>query len=246
MLNLLPHADYNFERTDDNAVKAWPTTRPEITTGCVCETNCNNGWMSDLEGRMKSVTEGIILKNVTRRFSPADCRTIVEWAFKTTVLANHMDARNEPFFPERERFDFARHLKIPLGVHVWIARRHAAGHITGLYRSVRRLHAPSKRNADGQLVPAVSPYRFEAYTCAFSLGYLLLQVVATRWTNRKVRKRLNPPTITQDKALDDCAISIWPNGGGVDWPPRVPITNDIIDIFWDRFERFNIPQWMAG
>lgn len=250
ILDLLPEAkDGVFTRFDrEGKAHSRPAKKPEATARIVCEHDCNNGWMSTkLEGPMKSITSDIILNNKTKIFSSDDCRHIAEWAFKTTVLANHIDLpdEEEPFFSQETRYAFARNQSIPAGVHVWLSQRNA-GHLTATYRSIKRIQQPAGPIAPHLTRPPVSPYRFETYTCVLTVGYLLLQVVAARWTERPVRERLNFPTIRQAQALDNYASVLWPNNGfAVSWPPPLSVSNTLFESFWDRFNSFNLPEWMT-
>jgi hypothetical protein len=250
ILDLLPEAkDGIFTRVDREG-KSHPrkAKKPEVTARVVCERNCNNGWMSTkLEGPMKALTEDIILINKKKTFSPEDCRHIAEWAFKTTVLANHIDLPEgeQPFFPEETRHAFAYDQSMPAGVYVWISRRNA-GHLTATYRSIKRVQQPSGPLTPHLSRPPVSPYRFETYTCVFTIGYLLLQIVAARWTERQVRERLDFPTIRQAQSFENYASVVWPNNGFlVSWPPLLPVGNTLFESFWDRFNSFNLPEWMT-
>lgn len=247
ILRLLPEAKSAVftRRFPDGTTKSWPAKKPVLSSALVCETACNNGWMSDLEGTMKAATEDIILADKRKIFSPQECATIAAWAFKTTVLANHLDLEGEPYFSTEQRYGFARDLTIPNGVQVWIAQRDA-GHLTATWRSTHRIQQPETPLAPYLTTLPVSPYRFEHYTCTFVVGFLLLQVIAVRWTDSHVRQRLDYPTITQAKAFDKHAIPIWPNTRSAHWPPPLPINNQLMEIYWDRFDKFTLPSWMAS
>lgn len=248
MLDLLPDTmDGVFtQRLRDGSQRARNISKPLITTGIVCERNCNNGWMSrKLEQPMKAATADIILQHKLKKLSPTHCATIAAWAFKATVLANHTGLVGEPYFSERDRYRFAEDQTIPSGVHVWIAQRNA-GCFTATYRSTKRVmqpHAPITPHL--KRVPD-SPYRFELYDCTFSVGYLLLQVAAAKWARRDVAERVSFPPIVQGPAFDEYAISIWPNDGrAVLWPPPRSIRNELFDTIIERLDKFELPRWMA-
>ncbi|MBZ5648225.1 MAG: hypothetical protein LAN37_13505 [Acidobacteriia bacterium] len=196
-----------------------------------------------LEQPMKAATEDIILNNKQKTFFPEDCAVIAAWAFKTTVLANHIELKGEPYFPVNQRHAFAHHLTIPPGTQVWIGRRNA-GHLTANWRSIHRIQQPPTPLNPHLVKVPVSPYRFEHYTCTFTIGYLLLQVVTARWTERKVRERLDFPPILQAEVIDDYAIPIWPKRVSFGWPPPAAVGNAMFDRFWDRFDTINLPGWM--
>lgn len=197
---------------------------------------------------MKALCADIILKNTQKTFTPEDCRALAAWAFKTTVLANHIgaDVEEEPFFTTTERYTFARELTIPSGVHVWIARRNA-GFLTAAYRSLKRVQQPHGPLMPHLVRPPDSPYQFETYTCTFSIGFLLLQILAVHWANPVIRKALDCPTIIQGAAFNDYATPVWPNKRfQVNWPPLRAIDNTLFETFWDRFEEMTLPPWMGA
>jgi hypothetical protein len=114
-----------------------------------------------LEAPMKAATSGIILENKRKTFSPDQCGSIANWAFKTTVLANHIRLIGEPFFSEHDRYAFAKDQTIPKGVQVWLARRNA-GYLTARYTSQQRLVQGHQRELTPHLInPPLSPYRFK-------------------------------------------------------------------------------------
>jgi len=249
ILDLLPEGkDGVFvKRFPDGSEKSWPTPKPELTVGVVCE-RCNNGWMSaKLEGPMKEATANIIIHNNKKTFSGGECDVVAAWAFKTMLLANHSNPHTEPIFSTEQRRGFAHDLTIPKGVQIWTAKRNA-GYLTARYTSELSIMQPAGEIAPHLKNLPVSPYRFQIYVCVFSIGYLLLQITAARWTERKVANLLNFPPIIQGKAFDDYAIPIWPNLGNmiVDWPPRRSVGNDMFDSFCSRMDKFNLPQWMGA
>jgi hypothetical protein len=93
--------------------------------------------------------------------------------------------------------------------------------------------------------PPESQYTFKTYTCSFSVGYLLLQVIAARWTKPEVAQQLDFPPIFQGEFFNSYSTSLWPNDGFcVEWPPMRAINNTLFERFWDRFETFRLPPWM--
>jgi hypothetical protein len=200
-----------------------------------------------LEDPMKDATKDIILNNKHKIFSRSECTNIAAWAFKTTILANHMSLPPDqnPFFSYDQRRKFARSQAIPRGVQVWIAQRNA-GHLTARWMSSLRIMqpgAPTSTHMHLKNIPA-SMFRFEIYDCVFSVGYLLLQVTAARWAERQIANRLNVPTVTQGETFDRQAVPIWPNPPDtVLWPPPAAIGNELFPIFCERFEKFALPWW---
>jgi hypothetical protein len=245
ILEMLPETSWNVVRRSSNGTFcSRKTSTPDIRAKLVCERNCNNGWMSaTLEGPMKNAAADIILKEQSKTLTSAEVRAVSNWAFKTTVLANHMDG-GEPFFTKEQRYRFASDQTIPRGVSVWLARRNS-GMLSATFRSLKRTTEMQYEIKPHLITPPSSLYDFECYECMVCIGYILLQVVATKWTKRKVSDLHDFPPITQGKFFDDYAIPLWPNNwGSVVWPPPRSVGNDLIDEYWNRFERLDIPDWM--
>jgi hypothetical protein len=247
ILDLLPDKPGRFtQRLHDGTERTWSATKPELSVGFVCERNCNNGWMNaKLEGPMRAATRDIIIHPAKKAFTDDECSAISAWSFKTAILASYMTKAPE-FFSLEQRYAFSRDLTIPQGVFVWIARR-----------DIRHLQArfPTSydtKQAQREVMPhlirlPVHPYSFDTYTCVLSIGYLLLQVVAAKWTDRKIAKTLDFPSILSSELFDSYTTPIWPPPRlyAANWPPSRSIGNNIFDTFCDRFKEFTLPEWMG-
>jgi hypothetical protein len=249
MLKILPEAkDGKFTiKLPDGSFKTLNIGKPLQKAGVVCE-RCNNNWMSTkLETPMKAATEKLILDKHSKIFSDPECDAISKWMFKALLVGNHMNRDDPEFFDQEARYSFAKDQTIPRGVHVWYGRRDA-GHLTTTMRSVRRTQQRQQPIAPHLTTLPESPHRFEIYNSTFVIGWLLLQVTATRWTNPQKAGTLYPPTITQDQVFDEYAIPIWPPQRRLraKWPPPKAIDTPTFEFFWDRWQTgFTIPEWMV-
>ena len=105
---------------DGTVVRRWSATTINLKAPVVCGP-CNNGWMSDLENdHAKPVMQDMILHGAPRMLQPSDIASIAAFAFKTTVVTDHMHPRRKPFFSSATRYRFAASLAIPDGVQMWI------------------------------------------------------------------------------------------------------------------------------
>ncbi len=67
---------------------------------------------------------------------------------------------------------------------------------------------------------------FELYVFTYTAGLLVLQVVASRWTNPLLISRYATPNVPQATGWDAFAIPVWPAGGrSVNWPPEKAFVN---------------------
>jgi hypothetical protein len=199
----------------------------------VC-TKCNNEWMSDLENKeAKPILAGMIAHGFPLSILPRGLASLAAFAFKTTVVINHMRQDWPPFFSRGQRHEFARTLRIPSGVQMWIATR-------GRKRTGRvySLIGRTPRNILGG---------FELYICTFAISYVVLQVVAARWSSNSLLREYPFPGFRQDARLDSAATPFWPlDGKPVQWPPPQFLSDDAFEAYCNRWKDFEVPQWMMA
>jgi hypothetical protein len=205
---ILPPLKFKVLRIDEeNKPHQFLRRSLDMKTPVVCE-RCNNGWMSDLENKhAKPAMADLILSDKLISLSPDRLKSIANFAFKTAVVADHFSIPpRQPFFSTASRHAFAASLDIPRGVQIWIASFREGSH--GMFRGM--YHES----------PANTARHFELYTCTFGAGYLLFQVVGSRWLNEK--HLLGPyPFVTQGQFWNKFSIPFWPSKGeSILWPPR--------------------------
>lgn len=216
-------------------IKEWSTPVVELKTRHYCE-SCNNEWGSTLETAMRDAAADLILEEPKRIITSNHCKAMADFAFKTTVLANHMNMLNGvPFFSDQQRRAFALNRTIPSGIQVFLAE-HGTPYVTGMFRSVYGLGNRTK--------PQLS---FELYTCTFSIGFLVLQLLAAKWTDKIMRNILPPPFVRQPEVLDNDAVRrIFPELPMIKWPPATVLGDESMeDWFWQRFGNLEVPSdWL--
>jgi hypothetical protein len=246
-LEILPEAKDGIftQRFPDGSEVVRHQPKPELTVGKVCDRNCNNGWMSaKLEGPMKSATAEIILKNTRKVFSASECKTIAAWAFKTTVLANHMYLRRDeqPLFSYKQRRSFARDLSIPPGVQVWIAQRNA-GYVTARYMSTLRImEPPPSTNSRFHNIP------LPVIVFRFTTAYFPSVIFCCRSHPQGGHSGKSPivlifPPLHRVSSL---IAKLFPFGLRLDLsngPPPSAVGNNLFPIFCERFKDFTLPWW---
>jgi hypothetical protein len=186
--------------------------------------------MSDLEQQMKSVAKDMIVDASPALLVPADISTIAAFAFKTAIIYDHlnMGEGRRPlkgtFFSPKTRQDFRCHLKIPDGVHIWLAkfvsRAARAGRLRGGYFNFKR--GPRK------------DFRF--FVVTYATGHFAFQILCSRWRGRH-KAKVSPPRVIQHPRWSRASVLMWPNEGQpVGWPPPQHFTDGSIDAFADRWE----------
>jgi hypothetical protein len=202
----------------------------KIVAKVVC-TPCNNNWMSNLEGRLKPILQDVFLNELPTTFGHTDLATIAAFAFKTTVLANHKDLKSTPFFSAAERFRFRRQLRIPDGVQVWMASRREtiAGKYHGFWKS-----------AQGKSEKYFG-YGFANYICTWNFQNVVLQIVATKWQDKRRRNTVPPFAFPEDDYWKQASVLIWPlPPTAIQWPPIFYLGNSTLFKFRDRWDTIRI------
>ena len=197
----------------------------------VCRT-CNNGWMSDLEHKhAKPAMAGLIVSDKRVLLDPERLKSIASFAFKSAVIADHVRVPDPtlgarpPFFTTQTRYAFRESLTIPDNVQMWLAAFEESRY--GIFRAI---YYPSPANT----VPA-----FESYALTFGVGFLLLQVVASRLLGTGTRKF--GFDVTQGEGWDKFSVPSWPaDGRSVSWPPDRRLGLALANQFGNRWIGTNI------
>jgi len=223
---------YTFRRRNkDGEYDYWQSPELNFKAKVVCR-NCNGGWMSRLEYlEAKPSMCDMIGRGGAVSLLPRGIASIAAFAFKTSVLSNRTGVySDEPFFTIKQRYNFRRTLKVPPGVQVWLFSVKTPAGTGGKLNSYF-----------GNIVNVEQA--FTIYVCTFSIGFLGLQLVASKWTNPRLRNRVPPPQLRQPNTEDNIAVPIWPNDGTpVLWPPRNHVSYDSINEFCDRCKAWDFPH----
>jgi hypothetical protein len=161
---------YTFRhRKDSGDIHQWHGPKINVKARVPCG-HCNNGWMSQLENKeAKPILKDMIVHGAPLSIMPRGIASLAAYAFKTAVIPSYMRIDRSKFFTRTACAHFARTLQVPLDVQVWIAAlstRQASRR--GVFRST---YGKTPRD----FMPS-----FELYVCTFAIGFVVLQVVATR------------------------------------------------------------------
>jgi hypothetical protein len=216
--------------------KEWTTIGINQTAGIACGP-CNNGWMSDLETKhAKPTMSDMIRYGGAVSILPRGIASISVWAFKMNIIANFIGAlkHDEPYFSTFERYQFAKTLKIPSSVQMWLFALKTPGRIT------------TKFNSHLGRLPSNVKFGFELYIGTFAIGYLGIQVVSSRWRNPHISSFMGPfPGVREHNKWNGTTVPLFPSDGSpVNWPPRFHLGSDSIDEFCNRWKDMAIPEWM--
>jgi len=155
---------FSIKNDKRETIHEWTDSKLDWKIKVVCE-KCNSTWMSEIEDRhAKPAMLDLILDKSGTRINESRARSIAIFAFKTTVVLDHIRAGHNRFFDQWERYEFRRSLTIPRNVSMWLMRYGPSGRgeVNTAYH-------------DGPLGPK---RRFHLYVCTYSVQSLTLQVVA--------------------------------------------------------------------
>jgi hypothetical protein len=204
----------------DGQIKKWHPYELNQKARVVCN-SCNSGWMSDLENAVKPVIQNMILHCRETILQPSEIAILAAYAFKCTVIADHMHDNRPPFFTSTERRIFARTLTIPIGVQMWLSSMAVQ---KGLFKC-------------GYITTPIGVSRgFEINHFTWGAGHLAFQVVTTRWKKKAFRRHESPPVLTQSHNWDAASAQFWPSSGkSVTWPLSMHLGDEVIDSFVQRW-----------
>ncbi len=196
----------------------------------VCE-SCNNIWMSELENNhLKPAIKDLLFDHYVATLTPKQIVPIAAFAFKTLVIANHKSLTTQPFFTASQRTGFRLGLNIPDGVQVWMACRDCpAGKYRGFWKSMYG-------HGDKEFA-----YGFDTYSVTWNFQNIVLQALATKWTNETRRETVPPISFPQEEYWSQASVPIWPpDGASLQWPPPFYIGDNTIDGFTDRWNEIRV------
>jgi hypothetical protein len=235
---IVPQVTYTTQRKTSlvDFAEPWKSIGIQQIGKVVCQ-NCNNGWMSDLEANhAKPAMADMIRYGGAVSLLPKGIASISAWALKMSVIANFVGKlKNEPYFTNSERYEFARTMRVPSGVQMWLFSLSTPGRVIG------------KFNSHLGRFPAKTQYGFELYIATFAIGYFGIQVVASRWINPHLVTFLGPfPGLREHDKWNGISVPLFPSDGSpVLWPPRFHLNGDTVEEFINRWKNMDVPAWMV-
>jgi hypothetical protein len=217
---------FHFHRYGDNneEIGSWSDFKIDMTAKVVCA-SCNNGWMSHLEQHhaMPAMAE-LIRGKGEFKISPSRAQAIARFAFKTAVIVDHMTA-GEPFHARSARHHFAKSLKIPRDVRMWLCGYLPVG--SG------RVHA---QYHSGEVD---SNRSVELYVCTYAVGHLVFQAVSVY--------SVGIHTFECQSGFEHLAAPLWPvmPDSGIEWPPNNVLTRPAFVPFAERWRQIRLSKLLV-
>jgi len=184
-----------FLRRGD-ATLQWTSKLPaNHTVRAVCS-NCNLGWMADLEAVAKPILTPMIHGRRTR-LTTADQRIVSAWALKTAVIGELLTPQTA-VIPADQRIWLREHGEPPPAASVFIAATDAKWPGDTHY-------------ADGRMMSTQDPYPnvLIAYNATIGIRHLALQVLGAIVGGASFR---------HEAPIAEWVRKIWPASEVLDWP----------------------------
>jgi hypothetical protein len=214
LVKILPRAQpknqgHLIRRVKGSPGKIWRITTPKMTVRSVCK-QCNNGWMSELEGRAKPILTPILIDQPRGQLSLHERAVVAMWIYKTSMTLDLTGIGDT--FTASERVRFSDTLDLPDWFHVWI----------GIYRGSETVrwafaHRSFRRRW----------WKCEARSVTVSVGHLAFQLLGIRYVKR--RHRVTP---VEASIWEDAVPKIWPplpTQPILQWPPLTHLTDNGFD-----------------
>jgi hypothetical protein len=186
-------------------------TGPEVTVNCVCRT-CNNGWMSDLEGRARPIV-GSLLNDVSFSLDSSQQSDLTLWSVKTAMVFEATDRTRRWFYSDVNRKLLCNSREIPHRTRVWIGR-YAQSNI--LCSEARKLYERTPRDAN----PFAGGHVVTFVICRLAIQVLTLRLKPEFETAAEVTLHINPgpweSLLSQIRPAESKVLK---------WPPRMSFDN---------------------
>jgi hypothetical protein len=197
---------------------------------CVCEGNCNNGWMRKLEERLDPLLADLFAGRA-RRIAPGELIDLATWAVMKAIVIDHIDPEDATTHHMQRYAVYANQQPPKSGWAVWLGH-YPRSTWEGIFRSSPFLalssEALAKRSSD-------LATHYNGSIISYAVGELFVQVVHA----------------PKPFGIDKWSFPVLPDGGavrriwpapafGLVWPPQAMSGSDLtiaINLFRDFMTR---------
>lgn len=197
---------------------------PKVTTRQICGA-CNNGWMSELESKVRA-TMGSLINDLSFLIDREQQGAVASWAMKTAMVIEGMKQDKNNFYSVEQRHSFRSALIPPPDTAIWLGRCVQSNLLHG---EARKLHA--RKSATPNPLD-------DGCATTFVVGRLVIQLLSvkrkpeTGQCDLRIRMRDGP----WERKL----MQVWPiERERVNWPPPESF-NDLDDDLRDLRRRFAV------
>jgi hypothetical protein len=201
----------NYATRGEADLKPWMSQKPQQKVKYVCR-KCNNGWMSQLENRVKPIVDNIYnLKSVD--LDSVSQMILGVWSVKSAMVFEALRPTQSWYFLDSEREAMMNSLDMPSWTYVWVAK---CLNYQGVFTSGVDL--------SGIVNTLSEPVKGFVTTLGF--GPLVIQVLNIRFSEApdpSAKLMIDRPT----SLLDSATLPIWPSQQQiVSWPPSNELSGE--------------------
>jgi len=213
--------EMNAER-GGTGLRCWRLAKSGIRVRFVCS-DCNNGWMSELESRAKPVIEPL-LDDAPHVLAADHQRTLAVWAVKSAMVFEALRLNHPWVFTHEERTQLRESSTLPPRTKVWIAK---CINLTGPCCAASDLFNKAPASTDQE----------RAYVTTMAFGPLAIQVLNFRLPYI-VPDSVDITTALRPGPWDSVAAQVWPHLQPlVSWPATMGLGGEAgFSAFCDRWK----------
>jgi hypothetical protein len=190
--------------------REWKTPPLRTTVKAVCA-ECNNGWMSRLEGSAKPMLLSM-LEGRGRALHRDGQRTLAAWGLKTAMMVEHTLSAEKQVVPEEEHAHLLEHGEPSDRVVIWMAT-----YIGTMPGSCRLF------GLDADVTQGPDRGRRDMWGVTVTFGPVVFQVFGTTVPLLLEGLAINHPGVQQ----------IWPYQRSFTWTPRAGFADEDLAQFAD-------------
>ena len=201
----------NYAARGEADLKPWMSQKPQQRVKYVCG-KCNNGWMSQLENRVKPIVDNIYnLKSFD--LDSVSQMILAVWSVKSAMVFEALRPTPSWYFVDSEREALMKSLDMPSWTYVWVAK---CLNYQGVFTSGVDL---------GGIVNTLSE-PVKGFVTTLGFGPLAIQVLNIRFAaapDPSAKLMIDRPT----SSLDSATLPIWPSQQQiVSWPPSSELSGE--------------------
>jgi hypothetical protein len=213
-------SDMSFERTIVKAgvarqTNTWSVERVAVIEQRLVCKECNSGWMSELEGKAKSLLKPMILGH-SATLTTDQQLTIATWAAMKTMVHDFVwGADQPPVSPQADRDIVMRERRPPVNMQIRLAAVGSKGRPVAVFHRVHQRKLP----------PGQAPTAQDLVFCVtIVLGCLVVQIFGGPATTAN--------KFDQTTKITPNFLSIYPpNVDAINWPPAMVLDDASLEVF---------------
>ncbi len=196
---------------------SWSVHQPTLKIRCVCE-QCNNGWMSRLEGRVQPFLQPLLVGE-SGALEMVGQAAIATWAVKTAMVLEGMDPTEKRGYSQLQRERLRLRAVIPWRTSIWLA----ASAEPDWFMSTKNRHTGK------------TPEDISGVSITMAFAHAILQVLTIR-VPEDVGPETHVTTEVRQGPWSQLTVQVWPPSAGARWPPPMGLNGEAgLDALAERF-----------